>query len=317
MYGSSAGSWSVEFSGQMTRSGAGGAAAAHPRGQRLGRGRVVLGHRRGAQQVGQVAGVRHVALDRGDDGARLARPRPLSAGRSAAARRERHHRRPARAAGQRRARRDPAARLAVQRPGRCRAEEQPGQAAAVSAMRKVRNAGPPIATQRTSAPSPGSSPAAPREALPWPPVPYCLGQHPPARHGEWPAAQPQQQPLTEASTVKMMVSAMASAAQAYQATLTSQEEREKKARPKMAPAARASRPLPPQGQDQQRRPDSRQRPESRRRERGGQGEAACQRCQQRQRRPAFGGRAQGARYAAAGTAGLGLVSRTVPPLQEP
>ena len=158
------GSRSVEFSGQITTSGAAPGARRDLGGQHLRGVRVVLCHRGGAEQIRQVPRVRHVALHGGDCACWLAGRALIhreQRGRPARARRRR--RRPARGRARRRAAAGPGrggpARSAAARRG----EQQPRQAGARQGddERQQRRRRRPR-TRARSARQPGSSPACPR-----------------------------------------------------------------------------------------------------------------------------------------------------------
>ena len=160
------------------------AARADLRGQLLGGRRVVRGHGGGPQQVGQVPGVRHVALDGGDRG-------------GGGAGRHRVHRQQAACQGQSRRpgegqRGDQAAAQPARRAG---CQQQPGERAAgereqEGEQRRPADGGPGRGRRARLA----HGQPAPRERV-RPPVAQRLGGDPPPRHGHRPGPQRQQHPL--------------------------------------------------------------------------------------------------------------------------
>ena len=180
----------------MTRSGAGGAAAARP--SRPGASVAVAWFCVTVVARSRSAGCRRAARCPGS------RPRRRSAGPprrcrlagARPARREHHRRRPAQRRRGARAARDgaPARATGAAR----RAKHQPrqasrGQSDKEGQERRAADGNPADRRCRRLA----HDQPTPREALPWPPISQCLGQHPPARHRKRPGAQPQQQPLPD------------------------------------------------------------------------------------------------------------------------
>ena len=276
--------------------------ARHPGGELLGRARVVLRHGGGPQQVGQVPGMRHVALDGGDDRGRLRRPFRYP---RAAARRPPSRRRPAPARPPRAAALRPPSAGPPAGPRTTQARQAP-----VSATRKVTNAGPPIATQRTAGE-----------------VAWLITSRPHGKpsHGQRlrTASQVTHQPATATGHARSRSSSHWPTTSTAKITARRHRERdvrvpgdvdqpgqqrkEERQAEDRAGGQRGPQPLPPERDDQQRGADRGQRPEAGRREGCGQGHATGDGDEEGlpAGQPRRGQRARASRGRARGRAGAG------------
>ena len=169
------------------QTGRGGLTARDPGGELLGRARVILRHGGGPQQVGQVPGMRHVALDRGDDRGRLA----CRSGINGQQRSARGHGGGQHQRGRRGQPPTPATRRAAAGPSTSPGQARPGQRDEEGHERGAANRHPADRGRGRLA----HHQPAPREALPRPAAADRLAGDPPAGHRHRPRAQPQQQPL--------------------------------------------------------------------------------------------------------------------------